>query len=1071
MYRKQCRTSLLAAGMAVVMLLAGAVPLWAQTTGSVRGTVTVQLTDRPLSGARIQLLGTQLSGTADQSGNFEIRNVPMGTYTIRTTIIGYASMETAVNVTPGQPAVVNFSLNPAAISLDEIVVTGTAGAQEKKTIGNSVGTIQVGAQLETAPITNATELLTARTPGLTLMANSGQTGSSSNIRIRGAGSLSGGYAPVFYVDGIRIESGTIEAASTYQGGNALDFLNPQDIESIEVIKGPAAATLYGADAANGVIQIITKKGQRGSNQIQWTASMEFGQNEWTESIGANTTYWHCTASRQASSTYPGCQDPTQVKWWGVDHAQCVTAREGVDQEPGWCKANGDPFEFTGIPAEDIIDVGDGTFVLKDDPLFRHPAALREGNTSDFNISARGGTGSVGYFLSFNRNAENGVFFNNFSRRTGGRANFDVNVSETVDLAVQFGYARTELQQPINNNASNSINRNAMRGRARGQSRTWEPGFRGFNPWLSNEFDRTNNLERMTIGVTGTWSPFDWFRNKLTLGLDKQNYRETEFYRIDTTGLSPWGTTNATGTIDHEIPNIHRWTVDYSGSLDFDLNENFNSQFSAGMQLNSRTYRGFFTNGEGLVANNLNLISSAAVTTSDEQRSEQTSLGFYLQEQVGWRDRLFVTGALRIDDNSAFGSDFSLVVYPKASVAWVISDEDFYNVGFTDQLKLRFAWGQAGNAPAPFTADRTYGVGQGVSNDNIVNTVTVDDFGNPDLKAETGSEWEVGFDASLFDGRAGLEFTYYNQHTKDALIRVPDAGSTGFTGSHLTNIGEIANSGIEILLTGSPIFARSFQWDFSLAFATNNNELVSFGVDDAGNPIREEQVFGSFADVQRHREGFPMGAFWAVDVERDASGEPVLDGSGNVNLLSSCRWAPSDPTWDQATECDDIYMGPSRPTREAALTNTFTVLGNLRIFSQFDYRGGHYQWCAICSINSRIDLNTWDVNTGGTALNPDVSDADVLALRSRQTLSHITQADYIKFRELSLTYTLPSSWGRFFQGSRWSFTVSGRNLFVWTKYEGRGDPEVQFSPNSSFNMLDYASTPQTRRLSASMRVTF
>jgi hypothetical protein len=339
------------------------------------------------------------------------------------------------------------------------------------------------------------------------------------------------------------------------------------------------------------------------------------------------------------------------------------------------------------------------------------------------------------------------------------------------------------------------------------------------------------------------------------------------------------------------------------------------------------------------------------------------------------------------------------------------------------------------------------------------------YGNPDLKAETGIEWEAGFDASMLDGRAGLEFTYYNQHTKDALISVPDPGSTGFTGNHLVNIGEIANSGIEVLLTASPIFSRNLTWDASLSFSTNHNELVSF------NGAREEQIFGAFADVQRHREGYPMGAFWAVDVERDASGQPVLDGGGDVNVLSSCRWAPSDPTWDQATECDDIYIGPSRPTREAALTNTFTVFGNLRIFSQFDYRGGHYQWCAICSINSRIDLNTWDVNTGGTELNPGVSDTDVKVLESLQTLSHITKADFIKFRELSLTYTLPSSWGRFFRGSRWSFTLAGRNLAVWTKYKGRGDPEVQFDPTYTFTMLDYASTPQTRRLSASMRVSF
>jgi hypothetical protein len=278
---------------------------------------------------------------------------------------------------------------------------------------------------------------------------------------------------------------------------------------------------------------------------------------------------------------------------------------------------------------------------------------------------------------------------------------------------------------------------------------------------------------------------------------------------------------------------------------------------------------------------------------------------------------------------------------------------------------------------------------------------------------------------------------------------------------------------------SPVVKRNFGWDASLSFATNNNELLSF------NGSRQEIIFGSFADVQRHREGFPLGGFWAVDVERDESGQPivrdnagnviadpVLDASGqNVTVMNNCRWAPQDPTWNQADECDDIYMGPSRPTREAAFTSTFTLFNDFRIFAHFDYRGGHYQWCAACSLGTRIDLNTWDVNTGGTALNPDVTVADVLAMQSLQTRSHISQADNIKFRELALTYSFPQSWTRFIPGSRWSLTLSGRNLALWTKYKGKGDPEVQFNPTSDFTLLDYASTPQTRRLSASMRVTF
>ena len=1050
--------------LAATLLLCSAAPLLGQQTGTITGTVRSATARTPVPDVRVQVLGTTRGAMTNEEGQFTITAVPVGQRTVRANKLGFSSREGTVAVEAGQSAVLDLYLSSSAIVLSEVVVTGTAGAQEKREIGNSVGTISVGDRLESAPLTNATELLTARTPGLSLMANSGQTGASSNIRIRGAGSLSAGYAPVFYVDGIRIESGNVEASSTYQGGTALDFVNPEDIESIEVIRGPAASTLYGADAANGVVQIITKKG-RGGQRAQWTVGSEFGENEWVKSVSgdAYTTYRRCTVAMQTSNSFPGCQ---------------VAAGNRASLPQSWYDRDGTA--RTDIPASDIIPIpGSSEFVLKDDPLFRHPRALRVGGMSDFNASVRGGTGTMGYFMSFNKNDEKGVYFNNFFNRIGGRGNFDVEVNPKLNLNSQVSYTRSHLQQPLSNNASNGLIRNAMRGRARAQSAPWESGFLGFSPDVTNEFDNQNRLERTTLGVTGNWAPIDWFRNKLTLGMDRTNYIETGFTRQDTTGRAPWGAISATGVIDHEIAAIHRWTVDYAGTVRRNLPRNLSSATSAGAQLNARKRRSFDASGEGLVANNLNLVGAAASRDADEDISEQTSLGFFFEERLGWRDRVYATGALRIDDNSAFGSNFSVVVYPKASLSWVVSDEDFFRIPYTDELKLRTAWGRAGNAPDPFTADRTFTSGQGVASDALVNTLTVSAYGNPNLKAETGQELELGFDASVLNGRLGVEFTFYNKQTIDALVSVPDPGSTGFTGTHLVNIGEISNKGIELLLTGTALSLRRFGWDASLAFSSNNNKLVSF------NGAREEQRFGAFADVQRHREGYPLGGFWAVDVERGADGQPVvrdnagnviaspvLDAAGqNVTVLADCRWAPSDPTWDRNAECDEIYMGPSRPTREAALTNTFTLFRDFRIYTQFDYRGGHYQWCAGCSLGTRIDLNTWDVNTGGTALNPEVTVADVLALRSLQTRSHITKADYMKFRELSLTYSVPPRWTRALPGSRWAVTLSGRNLALWTKYKGKGDPEVQFDPNSTFQMLDYAATPQTRRLTASFRVNF
>jgi hypothetical protein len=240
-----------------------------------------------------------------------------------------------------------------------------------------------------------------------------------------------------------------------------------------------------------------------------------------------------------------------------------------------------------------------------------------------------------------------------------------------------------------------------------------------------------------------------------------------------------------------------------------------------------------------------------------------------------------------------------------------------------------------------------------------------------------------------------------------------------------------------------------------AFSTNANELVTFGTDAQGNPILLEDRFGPFIATQRHREGYPLGGFWAQDVERDAQGNVILDSSGNATV-PICTW-PDD--------CNEEYIGPMLPTRQLGLTNSFTLFQNLRLYSFFDYQGGHYQWCAICSIRSRIDRNTEEIN------DPNLDEGRRAYLLSLQSKEFIYPYDFIKLRELSATYTIPRSLTQRFGFERASITLSGRNLWLWTKYEGNSDPEVTFTSTSSFDRTDYAAIPQLRRLLVSMAFSF
>lgn len=985
----------------------------AQTTGTIRATVTDAVTARPLIGAQVSVQGTGLGGIANASGQVLILNVPAGEQTVIATLIGFGSIEQTVTVSAGQATTIDLQLQQAALQLDALVVTGTAQGTQKRALGNAVSAISAEQVTQNMPVVDVQQLLQARTPGLTLLADGGAAGDGSAIRLRGSGSLNASFEPIIFVDGVRIQSGTNsfddQCGSVTHCTDALDFLNPADIESIEVIKGPAAATLYGAQAAAGVIQIVTKKGSAGRG-IQWQAGFDAGTSEWAEQ--RPITWWQCSESNtRATSSYRGCHG-----------------------------------------------LAPGT-LLSFDPLTVNPNAMRgnEGSVDpngpsqyNFNISARGGGDRFNFFVSAETGDEQGVFHNNYSRRNGGRANFGFTPNDQFNFNVNMGYSRTHVRMPLANNSSNSILRNGMRGRANALYQ-FEEGYRNYGPILANQWNLQTRTERYTIGATVNFQPFSWFQNRLILGLDNANREVTDFTSPETLYAQTAGGDRGLGYVNVSTPTSHIWTFDYAGTISNDISDNISSSFSVGAQLTRNSYESFGATGIGLVSGNLNLVGSAAQTFGDQDYVEQTALGFFVQEQIGWKNRLFATAAVRVDDNSAFGSNFSLVVYPKAQLSYVISDEDFFDYDFVDELKLRGAWGQAGNPPAPFVADRTFGPAQAVDNGQIVNILRPASYGNPDLKAETGSEIELGFDAAFFNGRMGLEFTYYNQTTKDALISVPAPPSTGFSGSFFTNVGEIKNSGFEILFTGSPIYTRSLQWDATVAISTNQNELITWG--DA--PLSEIS-FGSFATVQKHIPGYPLGGFWGTDVERDASGNPLLDSRGRVTVQS-----------------DAEYIGPSLPTREIGVTNTFTIFDNFRIFTNLDYKGGNYQWCAICSVRSRIDQNTYTIN------NPDSDPTDVLVVRSLQTRRWIKEADFVKLREISLSYSLPGDFASSLGFSNATLTVSGRNLWLWTKYKfdedgvglGSPDPEVNFSSTSAFGRTDYASIPMMRTFAVGMRLSF
>ncbi|HEV2149615.1 MAG TPA: SusC/RagA family TonB-linked outer membrane protein [Longimicrobiaceae bacterium] len=1007
-------------GLAVVALLAAAAaPLAAQAVGTVRGTVTDAGSQRPLAGAQITIVGSARRAVTGETGEYAIANVPAGPAQVRAEMIGHTAATRSVTVGTGQTARADFALSTSALELDALVVTGTAGATQRRAIGNAVNSISAEELTAKAPITSVTQMLQARAPGLSISPGAGTSGTAAQIRIRGQSSLAGAQIPIFIVDGVRISNVQSGYAVSGQSRNPLDFINPDDIESIEVVKGPAAATLYGAEAANGVIQVITKKGRKGQQGLQWNAKAEYGQIDWT--IETPTNWTLCSNARVRNSgsgavgSFPGCA--------GVD----TTLAAGDERR--MISAN----------------------------LLQEAGALRQGDLRNYVLSARGGGDRYSFFVSGDRLQESGVQYNNENSRTSGRANFTVNPLSTLDLAVTVSYARTHSQLPLNDNASNGVLRNAIRG-VPGRQGNYGIGWLGLSPAEANIYDNQLRADRFVGGATVNWTPLSWFRNRLVAGVDHNVSVGTVFYPIwRGTAPPPFGVDRAGGEINQFTPERHSYTLDYAGTISNTLPwGDVSSDFSFGAQLNARRYEYTEAIGTGLVSDDVRLVGTAAIIKGDTWLSEQTSLGFFVQEQVGLSNKLFLTGALRVDDNSAFGEDFSTVIYPKLSASYVVSDEPWFRLPRVDNLRLRAAWGQAGNSPAPFSADRTYGGATLVeASGKTTPALHAAAYGNPNLRAETGSEVELGFESSLFDGRAGVDFSYYNKRTFDALIPIPVPPSSGFGGlnqpgnigyrTRLENAGEIANSGIELSLFGTPVESRALTWEARVGLSTNRNELVDLGG-------LEPQLRGDFATTQWIREGYPLGSYFGIQVQRNEDGTTKKSANGR-GLLST----------------DTVYIGSSTPTREASLANTLTLLGNLRFYVFADYKGGNYMWNAGEFIRYSNGVSRIGANP---ALDPEV----YAERTSGSTLPFVTRADFVKLREVSVSYTIPQRLTRGFGTDELTFMLSGRNLAMWTNYLGM-DPEVNFNGIAntagfgSVDRSDYMSVPMLRRLQASISARF
>lgn len=986
------RRTCIAAAALVLASLVFVDALWGQATGRIQGQVVDASTRAPLVGAQVSIVGPGLGVLTDNQGRFAIRGVPAGPAEVRAAFIGYRTGRQSATVLAGGETTVDFQLAQSAIALDEVVVTGTPGATARREIGNSVAQVKASEVVEAAPIADINQLITGRTAGVVVLPQSGNIGSGAPIRLRGSNSLSLSGQPIVYVDGVRVDANPNDAAGIFghTGGSRLQDFNPEDFESIEIIKGPAAATLYGTEASNGVIQIITKKGRVGETRIG--LRIEQGANWLSNAEERIPTNWGRTPDGQL-----------------VSQNLIQTEREA---------------------GRDIF---------------------RTGHSQVYGLSAQGGSGTLGYYLSGEYEDIQGIYENNGVKRFSTRANLEAQINDEFKIGASFGLVTSENpRHPEGFSNDQGIISNILFA----TPLTRDTDTRGFfraPPEESNELGFQQDINRFTWGVQATYDPTSWFAQRLNVGLDVADATNTELWPRQPEGADHFFGSRGLGQKEVEEVQVSNATVDYAATATVDLGQDLNSATSFGLQYFTKQTERTYAFGRIFPSPSVTLVGSAANTFSDQTFVENKTLGVFVQERIGWRNRLFLTGAVRADDNSAFGRDFDAVVYPKVSGVWVVSEEPFWRLPLLDDFRLRAAWGMAGQQPDAFAAVRTFAPETGA--DDGAGFLPANP-GNPLLAPEKGAELEAGFDASLFSGRLGMVFTYYTQTTRDAIVLKDVPPSTGFPGSQYVNLGQIDNRGFELELDTRVIERPRLSWDVRATLAKNDNEIVKLG----GPAINA----GGFNTIW-HREGYPLGSFFSKRVVQATETGPgqfadVLCDGGPENDHRPMRCA----------DAPMLYLGPSGPVWQASMSSSVAVFGNLRLHAMADYRGDQrlfdittFGRDAIFRNSDRANMpEKWDVLRRAEA---------ALGITGQWVERH----DFIAFRELSATYSIPEALAaRMFAGAGANLRVGMRNLgYLYVHPEFRDlDPDVQRG-GSGFIKSQQTLTPQMASFVASLNLSF
>ncbi len=959
-------------------------------------------------------IGTGVGASTDLNGQFSLA-IPNDSIKLEVSYLGYNTQLIEL----GSARQIDIILSKSSQIFDEVVVIGY-GTRNRRKVTSSIASIGNDA-FKNISVPDFQNALQGRLPGVVFSNSSGAANSESSIRVRGVSSIGAGNQPIVVVDGL-ILSGRINAPNqgNLSGMNTNFFitLNPNDFESVEVLKDAAAAAIYGARGSNGVILITTKKGSFNS------------------SPKVNLGYY--AGFQEASKTYDL-----------LDGVEFVTEWNKAARNVGLDEGSGLIYNVADQPSSDWLDL-----------------TLRKGFIQETNASVSGGAPSTRYYLGGTFREEQGYLKNYNLKRYSFRTNIDQLIRDKATVGIGINPSRVENSRPGSSNSPFY------------ESLYWYPNLAAFdengkalNGLLCTNLEEPQCVPGSPLGnLINTNSTINYsmllfnsyFKYAFTPNFQMKTDFATEFTQLDEyfkygsgtlfdffLGNNGYGTSFNCQTVNYNWNTVATYSNTFSNS--------HNLEVSAGLHITKENLTGTFLEGNGFPDDRLIFLGSAA-TISNHMTSQTINafMGVHLRGQYDYKQKYLLTLSARYDGSSRFGVDKRYGFFPAVSAGWMLSEEAFFKVESIDFLKLRSSFGVSGNAEIGDFGWQ--GIAQFGQNYNAEPGYTLASIENRALGWEKNEQWDVGLEFSLFNHRIEGVFEYYIKNTKDLLLEVPIPATNGL--SVLTqNIGRVRNQGFEFELSAD-ILTGPFKWNVQMNGATLKNEVLQL-VDNNGDGV-DDDIYTQFRFL--FRPGLSIGTFFLVPY----AGVDPTNGDALFFDLEGNTLANQTPSANRQ------IVGKSLPDFTGGFLNTFQYKGfDLSVF--FEYKTG-FQKYILEGQNINGPFNGSSNYTKNTldSWTPENTDATIPEARlfetngQQRTSRNVFDADYLRLKNLTLGYTFPVK-STTIKNLR-AF-ITAQNLFLFTSFPGL-DPDTEvYSARQAEQGATLGTMPLARSFTAGFNIEF